>query len=274
MSAQRRPRRIAARFSEPNPVPQLDVLDWLREQCANYVFDVVALYRLHGDHPWPLMAGDEVELERKLEDGAHFLPLPKEPAALANILEVSVVDYLLERVEGTLGLEVARGTERGYPDLELTGSAVGDEFYAVDVKVARRARGGRRTQSRITLYTGNTYFRYPQLRWPGTFRPFESYAQHYTLVCLYDLEPTRHSRVANLELIVHPTWRVASRQRSSTTREYLGAVNDIEALRQGAGEFETPDDFYAFWRRFSFRIGRAVQQQLDRLLAEQRGEER
>jgi hypothetical protein len=253
-------------------VPTVDLLEWLREQCAEYDFDVVALYRTRGDHTWPLTAHDENELELKLEDGAHFLPLPKEPAALANILEVSVVDYLLESVEGTIGLQVARGTERGYPDLEFTGSALDSTFHAVDVKVARRHRGGRRTQSRITLYTGNTFFRYPQLRWPGTFRPFEDYEQHLTLVCLYDLEPTRHSRVSNLELLVHPTWRIASRQRSSTTREYIGAVNDIDRLRQGLGEFDTPEAFYTFWRRFNFRIGRAVQQQLDRLLAEQRGE--
>ena len=250
----------------------MDVLAWLREQCANYQFDIVALYRTRGDHGWPLTAQDDNDLESKLEVGAHFLPLPKEPAALANILEVSVVDYLLDRVDGTLGLQVARGTERGYPDLELSGSALDDKFYAVDVKVARRAQGGRRTQSRITLYTGNTYFRYPQLRWPGTFRPFDDYEQHLTLVCLYDLEPTRHSRVSDLELIVNQTWRIASKQRSSTTREYLGAVNDIAALRRGAGEFETPESFYTYWRRFNFRIGRAVQQQLDRLLAEQRGD--
>ena len=148
------------------------LLEWLREVCAEYEFDVTALYRRRGDHPWPLTATDDQDLEWKLDEGGHFLPLPKEPAALANILEVSVVDYLIERTEGTLGLEAARGTERGYPDLEFTGSAVSHLFYAVDVKVARRAASGRRTQSRITLYTGNTYFRYPQLHWPGTFRPF------------------------------------------------------------------------------------------------------
>jgi hypothetical protein len=43
----------------------------------------------------------------------------------------------------------------------------------VDVKVARRGPGrSRNTKSRITLYTGNTYFRYPSVRWPGTFRPW------------------------------------------------------------------------------------------------------
>ncbi len=256
---------------ERRPVP-IDLLEWLREQCAEYDFDVVALYRTRGDHAWPLTAHDPNDLERTLEDGGHFLPLPKEPAALANILEVSIVDYLLERVESTLGLEVARGTERGYPDLEFTGAALEGTFHAVDVKVARLARGGRRTQSRITLYTGNTYFRYPQLRWPGTFRPFEEYAQHLTLVCLYTLDSARYSRVSDIELVVQPTWMIGSRQRSSTTREYVGAINDVSALREGRGEFDSLAAFYTFWRRFNFRIGRAVQQQLDRLLAEQRGE--
>lgn len=249
---------------------RIDLLDWLREQCAEYEFDVAALYRRRGDHPWPLTAMDDHDLERRLEDGAHFLPLPKEPAALANIIEVSVVDYLLERAERVLGLVAARGTERGYPDVEFTGSALADDFNAVDVKVARRGRTGRRTQSRMTLYTGNTYFRFPQLQWPGTFRPFDDYARHLTLACIYTLEESHFSRVEDLELLVHDTWRIGSRQRSSTTREYIGAVDSIESLRDGRGEFDSADDFYRYWRRFNFRIGRAVQQQLDRLLAEQR----
>lgn len=250
----------------------IDLLEWLREQCAEYAFDVTALYRRHGDHTWPLTAADEDDLERRLEDGGHFLPLPKEPAALANVIEVSVVDYLIERVERTPGLVVARGTERGYPDLEFTGNALDDGFNAVDVKVARRGASRRRTQSRITLYTGNTYFRFPQLRWPGTFRPFDDYGRHLTLICIYTLEEAHYSRAADLELLVHETWRIASRQRSSTTREYIGAVDGIESLRNGSGEFDSADDFYRYWRRFNFRIGRAVQQQLDRLLAEQREE--
>jgi Restriction endonuclease EcoRV len=249
-----------------------DLLDWLREQCAEYEFDIAALYRRHGDHAWPLTATNDVDLEQRLEDGAHFLPLPKEPAALANIIEVSVVDYLIERSERVPGLVIARGTERGYPDLEFTGAALDDDFYAVDVKVARRGSSRRRTQSRITLYTGNTYFRFPQLRWPGTFRRFDEYAQHLALICIYTLEESHYSRVSDFEPLVHETWRIASRQRSSTTREYLGAVDSIESLRDGAGDFESSEDFYRYWRRFNFRIGRAVQQQLDRLLAEQRDE--
>jgi hypothetical protein len=72
--------------------------------------------------------------------------------------------------------------------------------------------------------------------------------------------------VENLQLIVQEPWRIASKQRSSTTREYLGAVMTIADLVEGRGEFPTEAEFYTFWRKYPFKIGRVVQQQLDKLL--------
>jgi hypothetical protein len=258
----------SAASNTPGVPVNVELIDWLRSIYREYVFDVAAVYRREGRHEWPISATDAEDLAAKLAEGGHFLPLPKEPAALANVLEVSIVDFLLERADEVSGLTVTRGTERGYPDVELSGTAFGGGHHALDVKVARRASGGRRTQSRITLYTGNTYFRYPQLHWPGTFRPFRDYASHIDLLCIYTLTDATE-RVADLELILQEPWRIASKQRSSTTREYLGAVQTIADLREGRGDFDTEAAFYAFWRRYNFRIGRAVQQVLDRLLAEQ-----
>ena len=247
-----------------------DLLAWLRDTCGDFGFDVVALYKREGDHDWPVSAADAADLERQLEDGGHFLPLPQEPAALANILEVALVDFVLDRAEVESRVDARRGTERGYPDIEISGSRFGGGYHAVDVKVARRAKGGKRTQSKITLYTGNTYFRYPQLPWPGTFRPFDDYESHLDLLAIYTLNRESRNRVEDLELIVEEPWKLASRQRSSTTREYIGAVQSLDDLRAGRGEFKTEADFYDYWRKYKFKIGPAVQQQLDRLLAEQR----
>jgi hypothetical protein len=246
-----------------------DLLAWLRAVCSDYLFDIEAVFKREGDHDWPLIARDPDDLVRRLSAGGHFLPLPKEPAALANVIEVSLVDYVLERSAERPGIDAQRGTERGYPDIELAGPAFGGGHHAIDVKVARRAKGGRRTQSRITLYTGNTYFRYPQLHWPGTFRPFDDYESHLDLLAIYTLTESSLARVADLEVLVQEPWRIASRQRSSTTREYLGAVQEIAALREGRGDFATEEEFYDFWRSFPFRIGRVVQQVIDRLLREQ-----
>lgn len=253
----------------------LDPEDWLRAQCAEYEFDVRGVFRRESDaSTWPVVAPGPSELEAALEHGGHLLPLPKEPAALANVLEVSIVDFLLARVSDLDDAVVQRGTERGYPDLELAGAVFGGLPYAVDVKVAQRSRtgGGRRTQSRITLYTGNTYFKWPKLHWPGTFRPFDDYAGHLDVLAVYTLDTASLARVRDLELIVQEPWRIASRRRSSTTREYLGAVDLIEDLRAGHGEFESPDEFYRYWRAFPFRVSPQVQRQLQRLLDRQQAE--
>jgi hypothetical protein len=247
------------------------VLTWLRNQLSAYELDLVAVYRKHGaSQTWPLRAKDPDELEAKLTAGGHFIALPKEPAALANILEVSLVDFVLEAVSRRRGAQAQRGTERGYPDLELSGSAFGGGFHAVDVKIARRNRPRTQTQSRITLYTGNTFFRYPSLHLPGTFRPFEDYASHVDVLGIYTLDDSSLGRISDLELIVQEPWRIGSKQRSSTTREYIGAVMNLDALREGRGEFPDEAAFYKFWRAYKFRIGATVQQQLDKALAAQK----
>ena len=247
------------------------LISWLRDACGQYELEPVAVYRAGRRSSFPISAHNEDDLQEQLKAGGHFLPLPKEPASLANVLEVSLTEFLLDRLSEFPDADCQRGTERGYPDLEINGPAFGDLPHAVDLKAARRRIGKSgdasiNTQSRITLYTGNTYFRYPQLLWPGTFRPFQDYGSHISLIAIYTLNSESLSRIEDLDLIVHETWRIASKQRSSTTREYIGAMQRIDDIKNANGEFENEEDFYAFWRKFPFRIGRSVQQQLDRLL--------
>ena len=252
---------------------RLDLDTWLREQCLEYRFDVAGVFqRTSAVSRWPLQAAGPEELEERLAQGGHLLPLPKEPAALANVLEVSIVDFLIARALQISEVQVRRGSERGYPDLEISGAAFGGGFHAVDVKAARRAANREQTQSRITLYTGNTYFKWPDLHWPGTLRSFSSYATHLDLIMIYTLNPESNARVEDLEIIIQEPWRIASRERSSTTREYIGAVTNLNALRAGHGTFTTPSEFYAYWRRYPFRVSAFVQTQLQRLLRAQQEE--
>jgi hypothetical protein len=259
-------------------VPEaLDLVSWLRERCGSYAFDVGGIFNRPGTGSWPIQAENVADLERQLIEREHLLPLPKESAALANVLEVLVVDFILDAAAEVPGLEWQRGTERGYPDIEMLGPALGDRFWAVDVKVARRKplrRGGmsRNTNSRITLYTGNTYFKHPNLHWPGTFRPFSDYAGHVDILLLYTLNLETRGRAEELELIVQEPWRIGSKERSSTTREYIGAVTEIERLREGRGDFASEDEFYTYWRNFPFRLSPGIQRTLSRLVADQRAE--
>jgi hypothetical protein len=254
---------------------EFGVQEWLQRQCRDYEYDLRGAFRIRGTTSWPLVASDSADLEAKLSAGGHLLPLPKEPAALANVLEVSIVDFLLERISSTGGgLSARRGAERSYPDLEISGPAVRGAYYAVDVKCARRhvTKRGKvtnRTQSRITLYTGNTYFKFPSLSDPGTFRPFADYAQHVDIIAIYTFDDESAARVRDLELVVQEPWRIGSRQRSSTTREYIGAVTRIDDLRAGKGEFATEEEFYAYWRRYKFRVGDNVAKRLEKVLKKQ-----
>jgi hypothetical protein len=240
----------------------------LRQTCAGYEFEPIAIYKKRGTHEWPLSAANDEELAARLAAGDHFLPLPKEPAALANIVEVAVVDFLLEKLDGA-AVELTRGTERGYPDLEMK---VDGKYFAVDVKVARRKVNKKgvptgKTDSRITLYTGNTFFLHPQVKWPAILRPFNEYEGHIDIICLYTLNRATASRVDDFEVLVAETWKIASKQRSSTTREYLGAVDNIDRLRNEQGEFATADDFYKFWRAHDWKIGKATKKLLQKVLA-------
>ena len=250
-----------------------DLQSWLRQHCADFVFRPEGVYVANGDHDWPLVAGSPAELTEQLEIGGHLVSLPKESAALANVIEVALVDFLLERLERLDGTEGRRGQERSYPDLEISGPVFGDGLHAVDIKMARlKATGantGKQTQSRSTLYTGNTYFKWPSIRWPGMFRSFDDYTSHLDIIGVYRLDVGYRGRVRDLELIVHEPWRIASKDRSSTTREYIGAVIDVAALREGRGEFDTEAAFYRYWRAYPFRVPKAVERQLEKALREQ-----
>lgn len=248
---------------------------WLRETCSRYEFDVRGILQWRRSRlTWPLVAADEHDLLRQLEAARALLPLPKEPAALANVLEVSIADFLTHEAKALGAAVVTRGTERGYPDLEFSGEAFGGGHHAVDIKVARwgvtqKGNWSSNTQSRITLYTGNTYFKHPTLHWPGALRPFAEYSSHLDVLGIYKFDPDSPSRLSHLELVVYEPWRIASHQRSSTTREYIGAVMNLNNLREGRGEFETSEAFYKFWRAYRFKTPDALNQQLAKLIREQ-----
>lgn len=247
----------------------VDLLEWLREQCAEFVFLPAGVYVEQGEHDWPLVARGPEDLTAKLDQAGHLSPLPKESAALANVIEVALVDFLLDRLDRLPGASGRRGEERSYPDLEIGGEPFGGTFHAVDIKMARLAKNGVQTQSRCTLYTGNTYFKWPTIRWPGMFRPFNDYASHLDIIGVYRLDVDFRGRVRDLKLFVHEPWRIASKERSSTTREYIGAVIGVAALREGRGEFDTEAAFYKYWRAYPFRVPKAVERQLQKALREQ-----
>ena len=121
------------------------VLAWLRAACARYQLEPIAVYRAGRTPTFPMTAKSEAELQAKLKSGGHFLPLPKEPAALANVLEVSLIEFLLQELTAVKNASAQRGTERGYPDIEIDGPSFGNAPHAIEIKAARRGLRSERT---------------------------------------------------------------------------------------------------------------------------------
>jgi hypothetical protein len=252
------------------------LIDWLRHECAQFDFSPAGVFQTDGEHDWPMVAADVDDLVTQLDAGGFLTPLPSESASLANVMEVALVDFLVERVEALAeaGEDVGawRGAARGYPDLEVSGDYFGGGHRAVDIKLARikvpKTKAPTKTESRITLYTGNTYFRYPKIAIGGIKRPFGEYSQHLDVIGLYIFDESTKARVTSLELLVHEPWTIASRERSSTTREYIGAVDDLADLRAGKGAFSDEASFYRYWREEykGFKTPRMIQRELDKRL--------
>jgi hypothetical protein len=215
---------MANRLYAPNLSDLEATKRWLRAVLSTYTFGVQGIL---------------------LTDGT-VLPLPSESALIAKLIEVT----LLQRFR-TVALAVRDLTVDGapsgrvYPDILLSGPRLSHRKVAVDVKAARRGLGGRRTVSRITLGPYDKYFRYPERKMAGSWLPYGEIDWHLDAIVLYDYVG---GVISNVEPLVTETWRVASTVRSSGTRHYIGAVMEIERLRNERGDFETADAFYRYWR--------------------------
>jgi len=209
-------------FDRTDPVGSFKAV--LRGLMKGYEFDIVGLY---------------------LKDGS-IRPLPRESSLVGRVLEVSLKEYLHRKLLQMKDLKWIAGGERTYPDLTFNGPLISPNRFAVDVKCARRAERGTRTQSAITIGTFDAdYYRHPKQPAPNIAMPYASYTAHLALIALYDYA---EATARNLELLVVEKWRVATRRRSSGTRCYIAAVSDLAKLKGEQGDFASEPNFNTFWR--------------------------
>lgn len=180
-----------------------------------------------------------------LRDGT-IMPVPDEPAIMAKLIEVSLLEQFQRVALSVRGLDVHRAaSSRTYPDIWLSGDRLGGRKVALEVKCARRQERGIRTQSRITLGPYDKYFRNPDVKMAGCVLAYGDFNLHLDIIVLYDYDG---GHVLNVEPLVVETWRVASHRASSGTRNYIGAVQEIARLRAEDGDFATEEAFYGYWR--------------------------
>jgi Restriction endonuclease EcoRV len=188
------------------------------------------------------------------------LPLNLEPGTLGNVIEGVLIAHLNQSVEGRKDIKVSEGGFRHYPDVELTGNLFNDQIIALDIKAARRSKvNPNRTQSRVTLYSFGTYLKDHTRKFPQTLRPFGDYALHIDLVIFFDVD-SDEGKVSNFDIVIAEPWKIATKTRSSATRDYVGAVMEISKMKsETGGDFTTPQEFYDYWAHIP-RRGQVLEQ--------------
>ncbi len=204
-----------------------------------------ALFRVGQEGTLPLDAVSDGDLRAELTEKGWLLPLPDESAALSNLFETEILDIVHSALDGE-DVRIRKGGSRSYPDFEIEGTFFNGGAHAVDIKCARHS--GTSVDSTIALYTGNTYFLFPDLLFPGMLRTFGEYDERIAIVILYRYRPDLQERFSDVRVAIHPVWRIAGTTKPSSTRHYIGSVNRVDDIVAGKGAFDTPDEFYAYWR--------------------------
>ncbi len=225
--------------------PPHDPLTWLRDLFAGWTPQVRALFRVGQENSLPLVAATNADLRTELTDKGWLLPLPDESASLSNLFETEILDVVHRALDGE-DVTIRKGGSRSYPDFEVDGAFFKGGPHAIDIKCARHS--GTSVDSTIALYTGNTYFLFPDLLFPGMLRTFGEYDERIAIVVLYRYRPDLQERFSDVRLAIQPVWRIAGKTKPSSTRHYIGSVNRVDDIVGGNGAFETSDDFYSYWR--------------------------
>jgi len=207
----------------------------------------------------------QFELVGLLDSSGRVFSSSREAAALAKLVESELI-HLLKTSLQPQGFLVNEGGERAYPDTELI--APDGSIIALDIKCASYKSGAKTMNSRLTLYTFGTYLKNRDTK-DGTLRPYNEYDIHLDLVAFYQVNPRKeylvHDNILTLKVadlkqlsqergpfremyfcVVEP-WRVASHRMSSGTRDYVGAIMDLERFRNEEGVFRSKQAFYSFW---------------------------
>lgn len=227
------------------PSDEQDLLTWLRERFADWTPQVRALIRIGDEDSLPIDTSSEEDFLDELEDRGWLLPLPDESAALSNLFETEILNIVHEALDGD-DVAIRKGGSRSYPDFELDGPFFRGGPHAIDVKCARYK--GESVESTIALYTGNTYFLFPELPFPGMLRTFGEYDERIAIVVLYRYRPDLLERFSDVRVAIQPSWRIAGTTKPSSTRHYIGSVNRVADIVDGRGAFATEQEFYDYWR--------------------------
>lgn len=175
-----------------------------------------------------------------------YHPMPKIPQVITGIFEDLAKERTIPFAKEKYECEVEEAGSREYPDLTLYGGKFGNKKIALEFKTARRASSNE--CSRMSLGSCAGYFLYPDKKRAGCKYPYGEYSKHWIVGFIYtwDVEADSSQMVSDIEVIVQPKWKIASRSTASGDTAAIGAITNIANLKAGNGEFASEAEFASY----------------------------
>jgi len=199
------------------------------------------LEQLFSDFRW--------KMKGMIDEDGNIYPIPPIPQVITGVFQEITKHKVKKFIRENYGCEIVQGGPREYPEITIMGGKIGDRKIAIDIKTTRRLSKNRISGFTVGSFAG--YFLHPEKKMPGCKFPYGEFDEHWIIGFIYTWNPdadTLHM-VSDVEAIVQPKWKIASKSTGTGTTFAIGSIKDIDKLRKGEGVFKNKDEFENYWRR-------------------------
>lgn len=184
-----------------------------------------------------------------IEEDYTLYPLPKDPAIVTSVIEEIIKSKVKTYLKKQYRCSIKQGGSREYPEIAIFGGLLGASKIAIDIKTTRRISKNRISGFTLGSYAG--YFYHSNVKMPGCIMPYDDFSEHLVIGFMYDWDGKANTlnMVKNIDLIVQPKWKIASKSTGTGTTNAIGSIKNINDLREGRGVFKSQEEFNAFWKQ-------------------------
>jgi hypothetical protein len=189
------------------------------------------------------------KIKGMIDEDGNIYPIPPIPQVITGIFQEITKHKVKKLLKEKYGCEIVQGGPREYPEITAIGGKLGNRKIAIDMKTTRRISKNRISGFTIGSFAG--YFLHPDKKMPGCKFPYGEFDEHWIIGFIYTWNPDTDSlhMVSDVEVIVQPKWKIASKSTGTGTTFAIGSVKDIDRLRNGEGAFKSPEEFENYWRK-------------------------
>lgn len=205
------------------------------------------------------MSGVKWDVKGVIHNDGTINPLPAESRVVTEIFQSMLIRKVISwGQKNAVKVDDHAEFGRGYPDVALSGTAIGSKLVALDVKSARVKEGD--AISRMTLGTYDGYFLHPDARvLNGKTRSYNDYDEHWVIAVIYEWRPKLATKdMVNIKAIcIGQKWQFAGRVSGSGDTANIGGITSVKRLQTLQSEFQSEEEFEKYWRMFARKHPRA-----------------